>query len=73
MAKLQANEQERQDTIAKIRKDNCERSRRVLDNLSSRGRIRLNQEDGSQRMMPEEERQQRIEEAQKGIVANCDS
>lgn len=73
LAELQQNEADRQQQVEKIRQDNCERSRRVLQNLTSRGRIRINQEDGAQRVMPEEERQQRIGDAQQGIAANCDS
>ena len=72
-AELEAAELERQEQIAKIRQDNCERARRVLANLSSEGRIRIQDEQGNQRAMPEEERQQRITEAQKGIVSNCSS
>ncbi len=73
LTELRQNESSRQKQVEKIRQDNCERSRRVLNNLTSRGRIRINQQDGSQRVMPEDERQQRISEAQQGIVANCDA
>lgn len=73
LAELQQNEASRQQQVEKIRQENCQRSRRVLENLTSRGRIRINQQDGTQRAMPEEERQQRISDAQQGIVANCDA
>jgi len=73
MAELQRNEANRQEQVATIRKDNCERSRRVLNNLSVNNRIRVRAEDGNERVITEEERQQRIAEAQQGIVANCDS
>jgi hypothetical protein len=73
MAELQQNEANRQEQVATIRKDNCERSRRVLNNLSVNNRIRVRGEDGNERIITEEERQQRIAEAQQGIVANCDA
>ena len=73
MAELQQNEATRQEQVAKIRKDNCERSRRVLDNLSVNNRIRVRGDDGNERVITEPERQQRIAEAQQGIVANCDA
>ncbi|MEM7078160.1 MAG: DUF4124 domain-containing protein [Pseudomonadota bacterium] len=69
--RLQTAESARQETVAQIRKDNCERSQRVLENLTSRGRVRVAAEDGSQRVMAEEERQARIAEAQRGIATNC--
>jgi hypothetical protein len=68
---LQKAEQARREEIARIRQANCTRSRDVLERLSVAGRIRVNDPDGQQRVMPEEERQERIAEAQKGIVTNC--
>jgi hypothetical protein len=68
---LNKKEKARRDEIARIRQDNCKRSRQVLERLSVAGRVRVNDPDGTQRMMPEDERQQRIAEAQKGIVTNC--
>lgn len=70
--KLKAAEQARQAEITRIRQANCERSRSVLSRLSERGRIRVKGADGQQKMMDENERQRRIEEAQQGIIANCD-
>ncbi len=69
--KLKQAEQARKDEIAQIREANCKRSQDVLMNLQAAGRIRVVGPDGQQVKMPEEERQQRIEEAQAGIVANC--
>ena len=40
-------------------------------NLSLTARIRVRDPDGTQRVMGEDERQRRIEEAQQGIVTNC--
>lgn len=73
LSKLQSAETDRQSQIAKIRSDNCERSRRVLANLSAKERIRVTAQDGTQRVLPEDERQQRIADAQQGIVGNCDA
>jgi hypothetical protein len=71
LSQLKTVESGRQQQLAKIRQDNCERSRRALDNLSANARIRVRGEDGGQRVLPEEERQQRISEAQRGVVVNC--
>jgi hypothetical protein len=70
---LQAAEQQRQEQVARIRQDNCERSRRVLNNLSVRSRIRIRAEDGSERVLSEEERQERIADAQRGVAENCEA
>ncbi|MEZ5558254.1 MAG: DUF4124 domain-containing protein [Pseudomonadales bacterium] len=69
---LQAAEQARKEEFERVRADNCQRARDVLSRLSERGRIRVRGEDGQERMMTEEERQQRIDEAQRGVAANCD-
>ncbi len=68
---LKKAEQARKDEIARIREANCTRAKGVLERLSSAGRIRVKGPDGQETKMPEEERQARIEEAQRGIVANC--
>ncbi len=70
--KLKVAEDARQAEINRIREANCERSKSVLSRLSERGRIRTRDSNGEQTIMDETERQRRIEEAQKGIVANCD-
>ncbi len=71
LAELQSAEAERQAKIAAVRKDNCERSRRLLDNLSSVSRVRVVADDGSESVMREEDRIARIEQAQRGIATNC--
>jgi hypothetical protein len=68
---LKKAEQARKEEIARIREANCTRSKDVLERLSSAGRIRVKGPDGQEVKMPEEERQSRIEEAQRGIVTNC--
>lgn len=68
---LQSAEQARQDEIARIGRENCEKSRGLLDQLSVRSRIRVRGEDGELRAMAEEERQKRISEAQRGVAEYC--
>ena len=73
MEELQAKEQQRQQEVAEIREQNCQKSRRILDDLSAKERIRVRDDNGQERIMPEDERQRRISEAQRGIVDNCAS
>ncbi len=73
MSDLEAAEQVRQEQIAKIRQDNCDRSRRVLNNLSAKTRIRVRNEDGTERALGEDERQERMAAAQRGITENCEA
>jgi hypothetical protein len=68
---LKKADQARRDEIARIREANCTRSREVLEKLSTYGHLRVTEPDGQQRKMPEEEREQRIADAQRGIVTNC--
>ncbi len=72
LSRLQAAEQARQEELARVKQANCERARAVLERLSVHGRVRVRGEDGQERMMSEDERQQRISEAQQGVAANCD-
>lgn len=71
LADLRAAEQAREQEVARVREANCQKSREVLDRLTSRGRIRIVGDDGQERVMPEEERKQRIDEAQRGVAVNC--
>jgi hypothetical protein len=68
---LQQAEVDRQAQVAQIKQDNCERSRRVLANLTAKDRIRVRSETGIERVLPEDERQEKIAAAQRGIVENC--
>lgn len=68
---LRAAETARQTELANVRAANCERARGVLARLSERGRIRVRDDSGNERMMDEDERQTRIAEAQRGVVENC--
>lgn len=73
LAELESAEANRQAQVAKVRQENCLTARRVLENLTVRDRVRVRMEDGSTRVLGEDERQARIEEAQQGIVVNCES
>lgn len=71
LAGLEAAEQARQEEVANIRQANCERARGVLERLNASGRIRVRDADGNESVMSEDERQQRVAEAQRGVVENC--
>ena len=73
MDELKAAELARQQEVAKIRQANCQQSRDVLANLSLTSRIRVRDSSGIERVMGEDERQRRIDEAQQGIVINCNA
>ena len=68
---LERAEADRQTEVAKIRSENCEKAREVLEKLTVRSRIRVVSDDGTTRIIPEEERQERISEAQQAIATNC--
>jgi hypothetical protein len=68
---LKAAEAQRREQIAKLRAANCRQARDQLESLTSRGRIRVKGEDGTERVMPDEERRGRIDEAQRAVAANC--
>jgi hypothetical protein len=70
---LQSAEQARRTEIARIKGANCEKSHSVLDRLTATERIRVRDNDGSERIMDESERQRRITEAHRGIAENCTS
>ena len=68
---LRAAEQARQNEIAQIKADNCQQSRDVLSRLTVKNRIRVKRPDGEYTVMPEDERQQRISEAQENVALYC--
>jgi hypothetical protein len=70
---LEQTEAERQADIARIRNDNCARARGALATLTARSRFRVENTDGSQRALPEDERQELISNAQRNIAVNCAS
>lgn len=71
LSDLQAAERARQEELARVREANCQEARDVLQRLTSRGRIRVVGPDGVERVMPDEERRQRIDDAQRSVAANC--
>lgn len=73
LEELQAAEAARREEVAEARADNCRRARALLERLTTKSRIKVRGEDGQVQVLPEEERQQRITEAQQGIAVNCDS
>ncbi len=72
LERLRNAEAVRQEQVAEIRTSNCEQARTMLYDLQVRGRVRVRDGD-SVRIMDEDERQQRIGEAQEGIAVNCDA
>ena len=68
---LKVQEANRQAELVQAKATNCERARQVLTNLTKIGRVRVVAQDGTQSVMPEEERQRRISEAQESIAVNC--
>ena len=73
LEELQAAEAARRQEMAEARADNCSRARSLLERLTTKSRIKVRGEDGQVEVLPEEERQQRIAEAQRGIAVNCDT
>lgn len=72
LERLRNAEAVRQEQVAEIRTSNCEQARTMLYDLQVRGRVRVRDGD-SVRIMDEDERQQRIGEAQEGVAVNCDA
>lgn len=68
---LQAAEGLRRERVAKIQANNCARAQSILTNLTSKSRIRVRDDNGTERVLDEEERQERIADAQRGIAENC--
>ncbi|OOZ41407.1 hypothetical protein BOW53_03940 [Solemya pervernicosa gill symbiont] len=54
-----------------IRQENCKRAKENLQKLADNPGRRMRDNDGNVYMMPEEQRQQRMEEARKQIKENC--
>ena len=69
---LRQAESERQDEIARIRVSNCSQARSTLERLQVNARVRVRDGD-NERVMGEDERQQRIGDAQQGVAVNCDA
>lgn len=70
---LEQDEQARLQDMAQIKQENCTQARGTLDKLTIRNRVTETDESGERRVLPEEERQARIKQAQDAIVDNCTS
>ncbi len=68
---LKALQQQEEQQIAEIKKSNCEKSQKVLERLKLKEHVRVRNTDGTERVIGEDERQQRMNEAQIGIAINC--
>ncbi|MEM7097138.1 MAG: DUF4124 domain-containing protein [Pseudomonadota bacterium] len=73
LKRLEDAEAQRQQAVREIKQDNCAKSRRALEDLTAKERVRINLADGSQRTLGEDERQEFIAQAQQGIVRNCEN
>ena len=70
---LDAAENQRRQEMAQIKQENCTLARDTLDKLTVRNRVTETDASGTKRVLPEEERQERIKQAQDAIVENCTS
>lgn len=68
---LKALHAQEEQQVADIKRTNCEKSKSVLERLKQSQRIRVREDSGTERIIGEDERQRRIEEAQQGIASNC--
>ncbi len=73
LSEIQAAESARVAAVNKVRKANCASSQKTLSNLQTNGRIRVRNDAGEESAMTDEDRAERISQAQNSIVANCDS
>ena len=71
LEELEAEEEARQQDVAEAMQANCLKAQQLLQQLNSRGRVKVEDSSGAQRILPEEERQERIRAAQQDIVTNC--
>ena len=68
---IQEERKDIKDQIAKIRASNCEIGKRNLAKLEAYARIRIREDDGTERVITEEEKQARTTKAHKTITENC--
>jgi hypothetical protein len=57
--------------VARHRADGCQSARTVLEQFTSRGRVRVREADGTERLLTEDERQERIAHAQRAVTDHC--
>lgn len=68
---LQIEKDRIQQEIAKVKASNCQVGRRNLARLEAYARIRMKEADGTERILTDEEKQQKIDDAKKTISENC--
>ncbi|MGI9327194.1 MAG: DUF4124 domain-containing protein [Pseudomonadales bacterium] len=68
---LKVADAQRQEAFSAARADNCRRATSALEQLSVNGRVRVQDANGVQVMLGEDERQERIARAQQGVAENC--
>ncbi len=71
LAQLKADQAKAEAKLAADKQANCKQAESMLSQLTERSRIRLRGEDGSERVIGEDERQDRISRAQLTIAENC--
>ena len=71
--RLDAEEKTRLAQLASQRETQCQSARAQFDQLTQYARMRVQDDAGNVRVMPEEERQRRIQEAKARIVEYCAS
>ena len=68
---LKEEQKQRELALAERRQANCNQARSTLEQLTTSTRIRVREEDGEVRAIPEEERLSRIEQTQIAIAEYC--
>ena len=71
-AELQAQAQARLAEMEETRRRNCEAAREQFRQFTTYARIRVADGEGGMRILGEEERAERIAEAEEAILVNCD-
>ena len=70
-AEMQAERDQVQQAIAKVKASNCQAGRRNLARLEAYARIRVKNSDGTERILTDEEKQAKMNDAKKTISENC--
>lgn len=68
---VEEQRRELEQEIAQTKRQNCEMGRNNLARLTAYSRIRVEEEDGQERVLSEEERQSKIAEARQIVRDNC--
>lgn len=68
---LKALSAQEEQQVAEIKRAKCEKSQKLLERLKLKEHVRIRENDGSERTLGEDERQQKIQNAELGIATNC--